>query len=71
VQCIQAGNARVRIRVARGRRASVLTLNSNLPNPSATFEGYEFKLVGLTPEPRSNIRINPSGYVAQIEVTKR
>jgi hypothetical protein len=71
VQCIQAGNARVRIRVAHGRRATVLTLNSNLPNPSATFEGYEFKLVGLTPEPRSNIRINPSGYVAQIEVTKR
>lgn len=70
VQCIQAGNASVRVRVSRGKRAEVLTLSTDERKGIAKFEGYEFKLVGLTPEPRSNIRINPSGYVATIEITK-
>ena len=71
VQCIQAGNGQIRIRVSRGRRAEVLTLNTNLRNETASFEGYEFRLVRLTPEPRSNIRINPNGYVATIEVSRQ
>src|SRR4051794_21456598 len=71
VQCIQAGNAKVRVRVSRGRKAEVLTLSTDARNDMASFEGYEFRLVGLTPEPRSNIRINPDGYVATLEVSKR
>lgn len=70
VQCIQAGNATVKIRVSRGRRAETLTISTDPRSGKAAFEGYEFRLVGLTPEPRSNIRINPDGYVAKIEVTK-
>jgi len=71
VQCIQAGNAKIRIRVSKGRRAEILTLNTDRRNDVATFGGYEFRLTALTPEPRSNIRINPNGYVATIEVTKQ
>jgi hypothetical protein len=71
VQCIQAGNAQVRIRVSRGRKTKVLTLNTDEHSGIASFEGYEFRLVGLTPEPRSNIRINPDGYIATVEVSKR
>lgn len=71
VQCIQAGNAQIRIRVSRGRRADILTLNTDTRDRIAEFEGYEFKLVRLTPEPRSNIRINRNAYVATIEITRR
>jgi hypothetical protein len=71
VQCIQAGNAQIRISVSRGRRADILTLNTDTRDRTAEFEGYEFKLVRLTPEPRSNIRINRNAYVATIEITRR
>src|SRR4051812_18848625 len=71
VQCVQAGNATVKIRVSRGRKTEILTISTDARNGgSASFEGYKFRLVSLTPEPRSNIRINPDGYVAKIEVTK-
>jgi hypothetical protein len=71
VQCIQAGNARVSIRVSRGKKSEVFTISTDPRNEIAHFEGYEFRLVSLSPEPRSNIRINPDGYVATIEVSKR
>ncbi len=70
VQCIQAGNASVRIRVSRNGRSEVLVLNTNRPSDKTTFAGYVFALTALTPEPASNIRINRSGYVATITITR-
>ena len=69
--CVWAGNAKIKIRV-RGTRgqARTLTLNSTLQPQAVAFGGYEFKLAGLTPQPRSNIRVNPNGYRATIEVTR-
>lgn len=69
--CVWAGNAKITIRV-RGTRgpAKTLTLNSTLQPQTASYGGYEFRLTGLTPQPRSNIRINPNGYRATIEVTR-
>jgi hypothetical protein len=68
--CIWAGNAKIKIRVSRGGRSQELTLDTNGPNQAATAEGYSIKLIGLTPEPRSNIRINRNGYVATFEAVK-
>lgn len=68
--CIWAGNAKIKVRVTRNGRTKVLELNSNLEPRASTFAGYRFRLVGLTPEPRSNIRIDRNGYVAVIEVKK-
>jgi hypothetical protein len=47
-----------------------VSLDTNGPNQAATVEEYSIKLVGLTPEPRSNIRIDRNGYVATIVVAK-
>jgi hypothetical protein len=68
--CVWAGNAKIKIRVTRNGRSKVLELNSNLQPKTASFAGYIFRLIGLTPEPRSNIRINRFGYVATIEMRK-
>src|SRR5687768_9226208 len=62
--CVWAGNAKIKIRVRAHGRSHDLTLDTNGPNQAATAEGYSIKLVGLTPAPRSNIRINRNGYVA-------
>ena len=66
--CIWAGNAKIRLRVSRKGRSKVIELNSGMENKDDRFAGYEFKLTALTPEPRSNIRINPRGYVASITI---
>ena len=68
--CIWAGNAKIRVRVSQNRRSKIIELNSGMENKDARFAGYEFKLTGLTPEPRSNVRINRNGYVATIEATR-
>lgn len=68
--CIWAGNAQIKVRVKKNGRSKVLVLNSNIEPKSAAFGGYTFRLVKLTPEPRSNIRINRNGFVATIEIKK-
>lgn len=68
--CIWAGNAKIKIRVAKNGRSHNLTLDTNGPSQTVTAEGYQIKLVGLTPAPRSNIRINRNGYVATLEAVK-
>jgi hypothetical protein len=67
VNCIQAGTARIRVRVSKNGRSQVLVLETNGGRQPAVFAGYELALYTLTPEPRSNIRINPNGYVATIQ----
>ena len=68
--CIWAGNAKIKIRVTRNGRSKELELNTGLDPKDVVFAGYSFRLVGLTPEPRSNIRINRNGYIAKIEIEK-
>ena len=68
--CIWAGNAKIKVRVTKNGRSKDIELNTNLEPKDVVFAGYSFRLVGLTPEPRSNIRINRNGYVAAIEVQK-
>ncbi len=70
VNCIWAGNAKIKIRVSKNGRSHELTLNTNGPNQAVPVEGYSITLVGLTPAPRSNIRINRNGYVATLSITK-
>lgn len=70
VTCVWAGNAKIRIQVSKTGRSKNIDLNSTLANEDNTFAGYTFKLVKLTPEPRSNIRINKNGYIATISLIK-
>ena len=68
--CIWAGNEKIKVRVTKNGCSKVLELNTGLDPKEVVFAGHSFRLVGLTPEPRSNIRINRNGYVAAIEVKK-
>jgi hypothetical protein len=69
--CVWAGNAKVQIKVSRGRgKAKIFELNTNLAPQIVTFEGYEIKMGRLTPHPRTNIRINRNGYTATFTVKR-
>ncbi|HEX8638998.1 MAG TPA: hypothetical protein VF692_13095 [Pyrinomonadaceae bacterium] len=69
--CIWAGNAKIKIQIGKGKSAAkTFELNTNLEPQTVSFAGYEIKLVNLTPQPASNIRINRNGYTATFAVSK-
>lgn len=69
--CVWAGNAKVTIKVTnRKGESKTFELNTNLQPQSVKFDGYEIKLGEVAPHPKSNIRINPSGYNAVFIVNK-
>ena len=69
--CVWAGNAKIKVRVSKNGRSEVIALDTNGPKQYATTQdGYSVKLVGLTPTPRSNVRINRNGYIATLEIIK-
>jgi hypothetical protein len=69
--CVWAGNAKVKIEV-RGRKngSKTFELNSTTAPTVVSYGGYDIKLSGLTPKPATNVRINPSGYVATFDVSR-
>ena len=71
VNCVWAGNAKIKIEVRRGRNGKkTFELNSATAPTVVKYAGYDIKLVDLTPHPRSDIRINPDGYVARFEIKR-
>lgn len=70
VVCIVAGEARGAFRVTVGRAAPVSFELSTDPRSPAEFYGYRISLLGMTPLPRSNIRIDPRQYRAELVVSR-
>ncbi len=69
--CVWAGNAKVQIKISkRGGASKTFELNTNLEPQIITFEGYEIKVIDLTPQPRTNIRINRNGYTATFSISR-
>ncbi len=69
VECVWAGNAKIRLQVKQSGRTETITLET-MNSSAVVIDGYSFKLTELTPVPRSNIRIDQSKYVATIDVVK-
>lgn len=70
VVCITAGEARGEFEITVGRASAVTVELSTDPLSSVEVGGYRFRLVGMTPLPRSNIRIDPRQYRAEVVVTR-
>jgi hypothetical protein len=75
VDCVWAGNAEVLLEVgARGwRERKLLTLNTNAGGGRASegrYGRYTVRLVGLSPQPRSNRKIARGRYRATLLVSK-
>jgi hypothetical protein len=70
VDCIWAGNAKIKVRVTSRGVSRVLTLDTMGSEKPIVAHGYKFRLTGLTPVPRSNVRIDPSKYIATVEAEK-
>jgi hypothetical protein len=71
VQCVWAGNAKVVLRLSKGRRrSSALTLNTGADPRQAAYRGYEVRLVKLEPYPKEKRRIRRRDYVATVVVSR-
>jgi Fucose-binding lectin II (PA-IIL) len=71
-QCIQAGNAKIQIKVSgAGKTAKMFELNTNMQPQSIFYGGYEINLMDVKPHPANNIRINRNGYTATFSVSKQ
>lgn len=70
VECVWAGNAKIKIRVTKGRKSQLLDLDMMMKGTKPNYGTYRLTLKGLSPELRSNVRINRNAYVATIGVTK-
>lgn len=72
VVCVWAGNAKVSLVLERegGGRAGV-ELNTGVEPKVASAHGYEIRLVGLSPHPRADAKIDPKEYVATLVVSRK
>ncbi|MDI1243446.1 MAG: hypothetical protein PSX80_16150 [bacterium] len=70
VQCVWAGNAKIKVRVTKNGKSQVVELEMVTKGMRPNFGNYRLTLKALSPELRSNVRINRNGYVATIEVKK-
>jgi hypothetical protein len=71
VTCVWAGNAKVVLKVGKGRRVSTtINLNSGLNPKHLIYQGYDIKLVGVAPARNTKTKIGPSDYVITLAVTK-
>lgn len=69
VVCIVAGEARGAFRVTVGRASDSFELATD-PKSTAEVAGYRIALVGMTPAPRSTVRIDPRQYRAELVVSR-
>lgn len=70
VVCIVAGEARGAFRVTVGRAAPVSLELATDERSTAAVAGYRIALVGMTPAPRSTVRIAPQEYRAELVVSR-
>lgn len=70
VDCVWAGNAKIKVRVTKGGKSQVLDLEMVTKGMKPNYGNYRLTLKALSPELRSNVRVNRNAYVATIEVTK-
>lgn len=71
VDCVWAGMAKIKVMVSNKKKASKefeVTLQGD--SDKIIFEGYEIKLMELTPKPKANTRIDPKSYLATFDVRK-
>lgn len=70
VQCIRAGEAKVRIvmHAAAGEATEVVLATAPADAQSAAYGAYDVRLVSLAPQPR--VGVTPA-YVATLRVTRR
>ncbi len=71
VDCVWAGNAKVQIKLSKGKMAAqVFELNTNIEPKSITFQGYKIEITNLTPALKSDDDKSKINYSASFMIKK-
>ena len=71
VNCIWAGNAKLKITLAKGKKAAkTFELNSTLKPDMILFEGYEIRFVDFVPRPGEQVKRRAFEPTATLSVSK-
>lgn len=71
VDCVWAGNAKVQIKISKGKAAAqTFELNTNLDPKTITIQGYQIKLVSLDPAPKADTETAKRKYAGKFIVQK-
>ena len=72
VDCIWAGNAKIKIRLSKPTQApGAVELNTGINPKSSSFLDYEIKLVALNPRRKADKPLEPNEYKATLIVAKK
>ena len=69
IQCIQAGSARIALRVTSGAGTRDVAMETTTRSDTTTVERYVVRLVGVTPVPTTTDPIPAASYRTTLRVT--
>jgi hypothetical protein len=71
VDCVWAGNAKVQIKISKGKAAAqTFEMNTGLAPKTITFDGYKIELLTLNPAPNTDTEMAKRKYTASFIVKK-
>jgi hypothetical protein len=71
VKCVWAGNAKVVLTLSKaGRPAETVNLNTGLDPRQISYQGYDIKLVDVSPHRKTDAPVSKKDYAVTLIVTK-
>ena len=70
VQCIQAGNARIKVEISNGTTKETFEMNTTTGPKGASFSGFAIYLDELTPTTRQNVKIKQKDYKGKFRIVR-
>lgn len=70
VDCIWAGNAKIKVQIIGSRRSQIFEFNTNIGARSTVFEGWGVGVDNLTPYPHADKPINPKSYKVKFTIVR-
>lgn len=70
VNCIWAGNAKVRLELSGLRGTKVIEANTNMGPQGDRYEAYSITLRSLTPHPKNGVTTDKSSYIAEVKIER-
>ena len=70
VNCIWAGNAKVKVEVIGARSTRVFEFNTTVGQRGDQFDVWAITIDSLTPYPKSGVTIDPKKYVAKFTIVR-
>lgn len=70
VDCIWAGNAKIKVQITGSKRSQIFEFNTNLGPKGDIFDGWAITIENLTPYPHADKSIDPKSYKVKFTIAR-